>query len=227
MISVLMVGESWTSVTSHYKGFDFFTGVTHEETGADYFREAVLKDPAIKYEFMPSHIAAEDFPTDIEELRKYDVIILSDIGANTLLLSRKVFIEGKTQPNRLKLIRQWVLEGGALCMCGGYLSFAGMEAKAKYFRTPIEEILPVNIYTFDDRVEAPEGVAVVVKNADHPILSGVKGEWPALLGYQETMLKPELLARFDGIAQELKYLGVTAEELCTRVMNGKGDKQND
>ena len=39
--------------------------------------------------------------------------------------------------------------------------------------------------------------------------------------------REELLARFDGIAQELKYLGVTAEELCARVRNGKEDKQND
>lgn len=189
MISVLLVGESWTSATTHYKGFDFFSAVTHEETGADYLKAALAKDSDIEYHFMPSHIAAEQFPNDIEELRKYDVLILSDIGSNTLLLSRKVFIEGKTQPNRLKLIRQWVQEGGALCMCGGYLSFAGFEAKAKYFRTPIEDVLPVNIYTFDDRVEAPEGVAVVIKDADHPILKGIEGEWPALLGYQETMLK--------------------------------------
>ena len=157
MISVLLVGESWTSATTHYKGFDFFSAVTHEETGADYLKAALAQDGDIEFHFMPSHIAAEEFPTGMDELKKYDVIILSDIGSNTLLLSRKVFIEGKTQPNRLKLIRQWVQEGGALCMCGGYLSFAGFEAKAKYFRTPIEDVLPVNIYTFDDRVEAPEG----------------------------------------------------------------------
>lgn len=190
MLSVLMIGETWTSVTSHYKGFDFFTGVTHEETGANYLRDALAKDPEISYELMPSHVAAENFPTKIEDLSKWDVIILSDIGANTFLLSRKVFLEGQTQPNRLKLLKQWVMEGGALCMCGGYLSFAGMEAKAKYFRTPIEDILPVNIYTFDDRVEAPEGVSVVIRKPDHPILEGVEGKWPALLGYQETQIKP-------------------------------------
>ena len=39
--------------------------------------------------------------------------------------------------------------------------------------------------------------------------------------------REELLARFDGIAQELKYLGVTAEELAARVMNGKEDNSND
>lgn len=191
MLSVLMVGESWTSVSMHCKGFDFFAGITHEETGADYLREALRKDPEIAYEHMPSHIAAEAFPTTMEGLRKWDVVILSDIGANTLLLSRKTFIEGQTQPNRLKLIRQWVAEGGALCMCGGYLSFAGMEAKAKYYRSPIEDVLPVNIYTFDDRVETPEGISVVIQNPAHPILKGVEGTWPHLLGYQETMLKKE------------------------------------
>lgn len=191
MLSVLMVGESWTSVTSHYKGFDFFTGVTYEETGANYLKNALAMDSDIIYEQMPSHIAADRFPVKIEDLHKWDVIILSDIGANSLLLSRKVFLEGKTQPNRLKLLKQWVLEGGALCMCGGYLSFAGIEAKAKYYRSPIEDVLPVNIYTFDDRIEVPEGVSVIVKDAEHPILNGVEGVWPDLLGYQETKIKPE------------------------------------
>jgi uncharacterized membrane protein len=35
-------------------------------------------------------------------------------------------------------------------MCGGYYSFAGIYGAAKYYRSPIEDILPVNIYTFDD-----------------------------------------------------------------------------
>lgn len=190
MISVLMVGESWTSISTHCKGFDQFTSITHEEMGADYLKEALLRDPDIAYEHMTAHIASEMFPTTLEGLRKWDVIILSDIGANTLLLSRKTFIEGKTQPNRLKLIKQWVWEGGALCMCGGYLSFAGYEAKAKYYRSPIEAVLPVNIYTFDDRVETPEGISVIIKNPGHQILRDINGPWPDLLGYQETKIKP-------------------------------------
>ena len=39
--------------------------------------------------------------------------------------------------------------------------------------------------------------------------------------------REELLAKFDGIVQELKYLGLTTEELCTRVRNAKGDENND
>ncbi|MBE0601650.1 MAG: cytoplasmic protein, partial [Firmicutes bacterium] len=48
----------------------------------------------------------------------------------------------------------------------------------------------VNIYTFDDRVETPEGISVIIKQPDHPILHSVAGVWPALLGYQETKIKP-------------------------------------
>ncbi len=85
-------------------------------------------------------------------------------------------------------------------MCGGYLSFAGINASAKYYRTAIEDILPVSIHTFDDRVEVPEGAAAQVVAAGHPILQGVTGVWPLLLGYNETVLKPDaqLLASIGG-----------------------------
>ena len=54
-----------------------------------------------------------------------------------------------------------------------------------------------------------------------------KGSFAALPLDVNAERREELLARFDGIAQELKYLGVTAEELAARVRNGKEDKQND
>ena len=76
----------------------------------------------------------------------------------------------------LILLKEWVLRGGALGMCGGYLSFAGIQASAKYYRTPIEEILPVQIHTFDDRVEAPQGVQPEIVDHDHPAVSGISGK---------------------------------------------------
>ncbi len=187
-INVVLVGESWVSVSTHHKGFDHFSSGTYE-TGEAYIREAFEKDASIHYTHIPGHLAGEQFPNTMEELSKYDVVILSDIGANSLLLSRKVFLEGKTSPNRLKLINEWVSQGGALCMCGGYLSFAGIQASAKFFRTPIEEVLPVDIYTFDDRIETPEGVHVNVVAPNHQIINNVPKAWPVLLGYQEAPLK--------------------------------------
>ena len=84
-------------------------------------------------------------------------------------------------------------------MCGGYYSFAGIYGAARYHRTPIEDVLPVDILSYDDRVEAPEGVVPVLVDAEHPIVAGMPGPWPALLGYNEVSLKPDaqLLATVD------------------------------
>jgi len=84
-------------------------------------------------------------------------------------------------------------------MAGGYFSFAGINGAAKYYRTPIEDVLPVNIFPFDDRQEAPEGAAITVTDYTHPITQGLADPWPQLLGYNELTLKPEahLLAHVD------------------------------
>jgi len=94
-------------------------------------------------------------------------------------------------PNRLQLIKQWVGEGGGLMMCGGYYSFAGIYGQAKYYHTPIEEILPVNIHTFDDRIETPEGLIPEIVRPDHPILKDMPKQFPPLLGFNELVLKPD------------------------------------
>ncbi|WP_337820908.1 glutamine amidotransferase [Amycolatopsis sp. A1MSW2902] len=126
-------------------------------------------------------------------------MLLSDVGSNTLLLHPDTFTRGRPTPNRLKLLREWVRGGGGLMMAGGYLSFQGFEGKANYHRTPIEEILPVDIDPFDDRVETPEGVRAQVVQSGHPVVAGLDQEWPILLGYQHTTLKPdaELLATVE------------------------------
>ena len=119
--------------------------------------------------------AARDFPLTLDGLRAWDAIILSDIGSNTLLLHPDTFILSKPTPNRLKLIRDYVAKGGGLMMIGGYYSFQGINGGARYHKTPVEEVLPVNCLSVDDRVEVPEGFAPVAKGApSHPILKGLK-----------------------------------------------------
>jgi uncharacterized membrane protein len=150
-IKVLLVGESWVTSSTHLKGFDFFVS-THYATGGDFLIDA-LTSGGIEAVHQPSHEAARAFPLELSNLEQYDVVILSDIGANTLLLPPEVFLEGKRVPNRLELIKQYVRNGGGLVMAGGYLSFQGIYGSARYHRTPIEEVLPVTLLPVDDRVE--------------------------------------------------------------------------
>ncbi len=196
---VLLAGESWVSTATHIKGFDQFPTVTFH-TGADALL-AALKGGPFDVRFMPAHEAQRDFPQTIEALSDYDAVILSDLGANTLLLHPDTWIHSKTTPNRLKLIREYVRGGGGLLMFGGYYSFQGINGGARYHKTAVEEVLPVTCLPVDDRVEVPEGFTPVVTGAaDHPILKGLGGDWPVLLGFNEVTVKPgaEVLATVTG-----------------------------
>jgi uncharacterized membrane protein len=188
-IRVLLAGESWVSASTHNKGWDFFSSTVYE-TGIRELSQA-LAGSDIELEHLPGHLVPESFPLHLEELSAYRAVILSDIGANSLLLHPATWGGGKTMPNRLKLLEQWVLAGGGLAMCGGYYSFAGIYGAAKYYRTPIEELLPVRIHPFDDRLEVPEGVVPEVVLPGHPIVEAITGPWPALLGLNELELKQE------------------------------------
>jgi len=180
MSRVLIAGESWSSTTVHTKGFDSFITSVYEEGAHDFI--AALEAAGHKVVFQPNHVAAESFPSTPDELAAYDVIVLSDIGANTLLMPRAVFVEGSPRPNRLRSLAHWVDSGGALLMVGGYLSFQGIEAKANYRGTPLAAVLPILMEIGDDREESPEGAVPRVVQ-EHPITRGMPQEWPAILGY--------------------------------------------
>ncbi|RGC64857.1 cytoplasmic protein [Dorea longicatena] len=185
---ILLAGESWMSYTTHVKGADaFYTSVY--ETGEKYLK-AALEEGGYEFTFLPNHLATEEFPFTMDGLRQYDLIILSDIGANTLLLPTLTFTRSQIQPNRCSLIKDYVLEGGALLMIGGYLTFSGVDAKGKWQDTPVQDVLPVRILPTDDRMEHCEGVRPV-KAADHAVLGGIDTEWPLILGYNKTIAKPE------------------------------------
>ena len=76
-------------------------------------------------------------------------------------------------------------------MVGGYLSFQGINGSARFKNTPIEEILPVEILPYDDRIEVPEGFNVIINKEEHQILNGLSGKWPPLLGFNEVIPKKE------------------------------------
>jgi uncharacterized membrane protein len=83
------------------------------------------------------------------------------------------------------LLRQYVAGGGGLLMIGGYLSFSGIDAKARWGRTPLVAALPVCILDRDDRVELPAGAPPEVIAPGHPAVTAAAGPWPDLLGLNE------------------------------------------
>jgi len=94
------------------------------------------------------------FPSTVEELAQYDVIILSDCGRNTLTMYPDMFTL-PMGPDRVQVIADYVRQGGSLLMAGGWMSYQGFQAKANYHGSAIEEVLPVQISAFDDRIETP------------------------------------------------------------------------
>ena len=185
---VLLCGESWVTHSVHVKGVDSFTTSSYVE-GADRLR-AAPSSAGVAVEYLPGHLVPGQFPGSAAELAGYGAVILSDIGANSLLLAPDTFERSAVAPNRLAVIERYVHGGGGLLMIGGYFSFAGIDGKARYHATPVETALPVTISALDDRAERPEGVQPSVSGAGHPVLSGVPDDWPALLGYNQLAAKP-------------------------------------
>jgi uncharacterized membrane protein len=196
-LKVLLVGESWISYASHVKGFNLFPTAFYEEGAAPL---AGVLEGFADLTHMPSHRAATDFPFTLEELQQYQVVLFSDIGSDTLNLHPDTFLRSKFLPNRLRLVLEYVEKGGGFGMLGGYMSFGGYEGKAHYHDSPIEEILPVHVAPYDDRMETPEGIRPSIVDPNHPILQGISEPWPRLLGYNR-------LAAKDGVQILMSHAG--------------------
>lgn len=198
---ILLAGESWTSTAVHIKGWDQFPSATHHR-GADAFIQVLAED--FDFTYMLCHEAVEHFPNTLEGLRAYDAVILSDIGANSLLLPPEVWIHSKRAPNRLKLLREYVHQGGGLIMVGGYYSFQGINGAARYRNTAVEDVLPVAIQPYDDRLELPEGIEPVIApaGAGHAVLKNVPPAMPYLLGINEVVAKPSATTLLSLPAEE-------------------------
>ncbi len=192
---VLLAGETWFNLTVAQKGFSTYGTGVYEEGGIEVI--TALESRGWSVDHISNHTATEKFPLTSEQLDAYEVVILSDIGVDTLLLHPET-MAGIRRPDRLLALERWVGDGGGLLMVGGYMSFSGIDGKARYQRTPIERTLPVTMLGFDDRVEAPEGVTPTAASPDHPILAGVPSAWPHFLGYNRVAARDgEVVLAFD------------------------------
>ena len=188
-IRILFVGESFISHITEYKGYDHFS-----ETGyhvpAEIMRR-ILEGHGFSFTHMPCHLVARDYPRDMETLGQYNVVLFSDVGSNTFLLLPEMTQAGKRTVNLLALTKEYVQHGGGFGMIGGYMTFQGFQAKGKWKDSHIEDILPVTMLPYDDRVELPEGIDLVCNPDTHPILEGLPAKWPYVFGYNQLIAKEQ------------------------------------
>lgn len=197
-LSVLLVGESCFATVTEYKGVDLFSETNYHQSAAILIK--ALEKCGHKVTHIPCHLISSAFPRTLEELRRFDAILFSDVGSNSFLLLPDMVKTGARVVNLLKLTRDYVNEGGGFCMIGGYLTYQGMDAKGKWKDSAIESILPVTLQYGDDRVEVPEGADLCCIPDSHPILSGMPAQWPYILGYNKVTPKPgaKVLVEFEG-----------------------------
>ena len=189
MAGILFVGESWQVHVQETKGFDVFT-YDYYETAVQYIQKA-LEAAGCEFTHVPAHMVEFSFPNDPEALKAYDVVMFSDVGANTFNLPMNVFQRLTPTPNRLEAVRDYVAAGGAFAMIGGYLTFQGMQGRGCYRNSALAEVLPVELLPGDDRIEASAGVKPHIALPDHPIAAGLGEDWPRVLGYNRLIPKPE------------------------------------
>ena len=187
-IRILYVGSSWmTAITlSTASSFSYDLRGAMVENTAEPLLNAWRRNPRYEVHYLTAWDSLAKFPETLQALRRYNVVILNDTDSDSLVLyPTDRLTRTPMGPNRLKLIREYVRGGGSLLMVGGYFSFTGRHNAGNFHRSPVEEVLPVQcLAADDDRVEAPEGVTLEVKQPRHAVMRGVT--WrpsPMFTGY--------------------------------------------
>ena len=192
---------------THAKGIDTWTFAYYSDD-AEYLIETAKEAGDIEIRHIPNEKVIAECPSTVEELSQYDVMILSDCGYNNMVMQ-----PGNVQPyripmgpNRPKAIYEYVQQGGGLIMVGGWLSFSGLQGKAMYSGTLIDELLPVKCMPrgADDRIEVTDGYMFKIEDPEHPVVKGI--DWTRkyhLLGYNKAELREDahLIASYDGDPQ--------------------------
>ena len=199
MSNVLYAGNSAIMAVLGLEGMEVFP-LLDQIWDAGVHLKGALEGAGHTVTRMLSHEALYNLPETAEALAAYDVLILSDIGHDTVLLypgpRRNAVPMG---PNRMKEIVRFVENGGALAYVGGYFTYQGHHGQGRWYGTPVSKILPLEILSLhDDRIETPEGVRPRILKATHPILEGIPLDpMPMFMGYNKTNPREgaELLAR--------------------------------
>lgn len=192
MKPVLLAGETFHVTSFASKGLEVGASSRYSN-GATRWIKALAAQGIDVVQIGGERCEAE-FPRSPEALAEYSAVVLSDVGALSLLYTPETRI-GQRSVNRLELLRQWVEQGGGLMMAGGYTCFQGMDGSAMFHGTAVEKCLPVEISPNPDGLEAPEGIDPVIVDTSHPVLAGITSPVPFVLGMNRVTTRRDATAR--------------------------------
>ena len=179
MKPVLLAGETFHVTSFASMGLEVGASSRYSNGATRYIQALVSQNIAVVQ--IGGERCEADFPKSLDALSNYSAVVISDVGALSLLYTPETRM-GERSVNRLELLRQWVEQGGGLMMGGGYTCFQGMHGTALFHGTPVEDCLPVEISPGPDGLEAPEGLDPVVIDSAHPVLNGLTSPLPFVLG---------------------------------------------
>ncbi len=134
-------------------------------------------------------------PRALDDLQQFDLFLLSDLSALTL---------GREQ---MELYRHWVQDfGGGFVLLGGENSYG----VGGYFRTPVEQMLPVRM-EHNDREELPSVALLIVLDRSGSMSAQVAGQTKMSLADQGAALALNVLGARD-------YFGVLAVDTRAHVV---------
>ena len=120
-------------------------------------------------------------PRTLEDLQQFDLFLLSDVSS--LNLTRE----------QMELYRSWVQDfGGGFAMLGGENSFG----VGGYYRTPIEQMLPVRM-EHEDRQDTPSVALLVVLDRSGSMAAQVQGQTKMSLADQGAVFALNVLQPKD------------------------------
>ena len=116
MSKILLAGEQVNNFGFEVKGFDMFSVSSYTEDGQELYD--ALEGGGHEATWMRTSHGAVHFPESPDVPKKYDAIVLSDVGANSLLFHPEMPNKSQRRPNRLKLPRDYVCGGGGPISAG-------------------------------------------------------------------------------------------------------------
>jgi uncharacterized membrane protein len=138
---------------------------------------AALRERAISVDLR----GKSGLPTALEDLQQFDLFMLSDVSALNATRSR------------LELYQKWVRDfGGGFVMLGGENSYG----VGGYYRTPVEQMLPVRM-EHEDRQDTPRVAMLIVLDRSGSMAASVQGQTKISLADQGAVLALSVLQQKD------------------------------